>query len=314
MGVYKPILTVDEQIAHLKQKGVQFDLCEEEQAKEYLRRHNNYFKLTAYRKNYPKHPEGPKKGTYVGLDFAFLVDLAVIDMVLRYQIVRLSLDLEHHVKLRLLRKVEENDEDGYSVVKDYFESLGEKQQEVLKKEIDRNRGSIYCGDIVSKYDPSYPVWAFLEIIPFGRVIAFYEFCARRFSDAQMEEDFYRLQTCKEIRNAAAHSNCIINDLHARTVRHDTNAAVTQELMRISGMKSGFRRNRMSNARIQQIVTLLYMHKTVVESEGIHKAETEELHKVVNRFFKHSEYYENNEMIKSTFAFLKKVIDTWFQNI
>lgn len=34
-------------------------------------------------------------------------------------------------------------------------------------------------------------------------------------------------------------------------------------MMIPDMNSNFRKNRMSNARIQQLVTLLYMHKTMV---------------------------------------------------
>ena len=35
---------------------------DEESAKEYLTQHNNYFKLTAYRKKYDKHPDGENKG------------------------------------------------------------------------------------------------------------------------------------------------------------------------------------------------------------------------------------------------------------
>jgi len=59
-------------------------------------------------------------------------------------------------------------------------------------------------------------------------------------------------TCKEIRNASAHSNCILNDLKARTATHKTNTDVTNELMMIPDMNSNFRKNRMSNARIQQL--------------------------------------------------------------
>lgn len=37
---------------------------------------------------------------------------------------------------------------------------------------------------------------------------------------------------------------------------------------------------MSNARIQQLVTLFYMHRTMVESDGIKKSESEEIQKVM----------------------------------
>lgn len=313
MAIIKPKLSLDGQIEHLKNKGVFFNIMDESVAKGYLAQHNNYFKLTAYRKNYNKHPDGENKDKYINLEFAYLVDIAVIDMQLRYRIVHMALDIEHHTKLQLLRKIDEYNEDGYQVVQDYVDSLNDKQKKIFDGEINRNKGNIYCGDIINKYDGAYPVWAFIEVVPFGRLVAFYGFCADRFSDKDMKDNFYRLLTCKEIRNASAHSNCILNDLRANTAAHSTNAAVTKELMSISAMNKNFRKNRMSNSRIQQVVTLLYMHKTMVESEGIRKAEAEELQRVVKRMDKHKDYYKTNPMISSTLDFLKMVIDNWFEN-
>ena len=312
MAVTKPRLSLDGQVEHLKEKGVLFNIMDEEAAKDYLTQHNNYFKLTAYRKNYDKHPDGENKGKYINLEFAYLVDLAVIDMQLRYRIVHMALDIEHHTKLQLLRKMEDFNEDGYQIVQDYLDSLDEKQKKICDSEISRNKGNIYCGDIVDKYDGAYPIWAFVEIIPFGRLVAFYGFCADRFADADMKDNFFRLLTCKEIRNASAHSNCIINDLKTKTAAHKTNAAITKELMTIPKMSSNFRKNRMSNARIQQIVTLFYMHKTMVESDGIKKSESEELQKIMKRVDKHNDYYKTNQMVKGTLDFLRMVVDTWFK--
>ena len=311
MGTRKPILSIQGLIDHLKSKGVRFEIYNEADAREYLASKNNYFKLAAYRKNYAKHPDGDKKDKYIDLDFAYLVDLAVVDMLLRYQIVHMALDIEHHVKLKLLRKVEELGEDGYQIVKDYTDSLSEQQRVAFENEVIRNKENIYCGDIINRYDGDYPIWVLIEIIPFGRLIHFYSFCAARFEDKEMKNDFYRLLTCKEIRNASAHSNCILNDLWAKTASHGTNADVTKALMQIDGMNSNFRKNRMSNARIQQIVTLFYMHKTIVSSEGLKSAETRELIKLKERMFKHIDYYKNNQMVKNSFDFLRKVIDSWF---
>ena len=262
MIITKPKLSLEGQIEHLKKKGVLFNIMNEESAKEYLTQHNNYFKLTAYRKNYDKHPDGENKGKYINLEFAYLVDLAVIDMRLRYRIVHMALDIEHHTKLQLLRMMDKFNEDGYKIVQDYLDYLGKTQRKICDSEISRNRGNIYCGDIVDKYDGAYPIWAFIEIIPFGRLVDFYDFCAERFADKEMKNNFYRLLTCKEIRNASAHSNCILNNLKSGTIAHKTNSAVTNELMTIPNMNSNFRKNRMSNARIQQLVTLFYMHRTM----------------------------------------------------
>lgn len=310
----KPKLSLNGQIEHMKDKGVLFNIMNEVEAKDYLSQHNNYFKLTAYRKNYDKHPAGANKDKYINLEFAYLVDIAVIDMRLRYRIVHMALDIEHHTKLQLLRKMDEYNEDGYQIVDDYIDSLPETQKNICDSEIRRNKGNIYCGDIVNKYDGEYPIWAFIEIIPFGRLVSFYGFCADRFADGAMKDNFYRLLTCKELRNASAHSNCILNDLRARTAVHGTNAAVTKALMSIPKMNSNFRRNRLSNARIQQIITLFYVHKTMVESDGILKCESEELQKVMKRVNKNCDYYSTNSMIKGTFDFLKLVVDSWFEAV
>ena len=313
MEIVKPKLSLDGQIEHLKERGVLFNIMDEAEARDYLGQHNNYFKLTAYRKNYDKHPAGENKDKYINLEFAYLVDIAVIDMQLRYRIVHMALDLEHHTKLQLLRKMDEYNEDGYQVVQDYIDSLDEKQRKIFDSEINRNKGNIYCGDIIAKYEGAFPIWAFIEIVPFGRLVAFYGFCADRFSDKSMKDTFYRLLTCKEIRNASAHSNCILNNLKAKTAAHSTNAAVTSELMKIKGMNTNFRKNRMSNARIQQVVTLLYTHKDMVESEGIKRSESEDLKKIMERVDKNYDYYNTNPMIKGTFDFLKLVVDSWFKS-
>lgn len=50
MLITKPKLSLEGQIEHLKEKGVLFNIMDEESVKEYLTQHNNYFKQIAYRK------------------------------------------------------------------------------------------------------------------------------------------------------------------------------------------------------------------------------------------------------------------------
>ena len=122
MIITKPKLSLEGQIEHLKKKGVLFNIMNEESAKEYLTQHNNYF----------KHPDGENKGKYINLEFAYLVDLAVIDMRLRYRIVHMALDIEHHTKLQLLRMMDKFNEDGYQIVQDYMDSLSEVQRKNVR--------------------------------------------------------------------------------------------------------------------------------------------------------------------------------------
>lgn len=307
----KSKLSLDEQIEHLKERGITFEIMDEDDAREYLDQNNNYFKLTAYRKNYPKHPDGKNKGKYIKLEFAYLVDIAIIDMKLRYQIVHMALDIEHHTKLHLLKKIDQYNEDGYQIVEEYIKALDSRQKNNFEGEINRSKNSIYCGDIIDKYNGAYPIWAFIEIISLGRLVDFYGFCARKFEDKEMKGNYFNLLTCKKIRNAAAHSNCILNDLRASTAYNKTNAKITQNLSKIKELKTNFRKNRMSNVRIQQIITLLYMHKKLVKSKGLKQLESEKIHKIMERMYAHFDYYQENQMIHSSFNFLKIVIDNWF---
>lgn len=311
----KPILDTDGQIAHLKSKGVKFEIMSIVEARDYLNRNNNYFKLRAYRKNFPKHPGGKREGQYIDLDFAMLKDLAIIDMRLRYTLIHMALDIEHFAKVHLLKEVEKSDEDGYSIVEDYMMDLYESDSkngthrfQILEQELSRNRDNPYCGGIISKYDGCYPVWAFVEIIPLGSFIDFYGYCARRLNNKQLIDEFFLLKSIKKIRNAAAHSNCIIHNMGERNSQCHTNYNVIRALSSVSPTT---RKKRLENERMQQIVTLLYAHTKLVTSSGVHDYETKCLKEVVSRMYKNIDYYANNELILSNFNFLKKVVDIFF---
>ena len=58
----KPWLTASEQIDHLKSRGVHFSLMSEDDARAYLEKNSNYFRLRAYRLGFPKVEEGARKG------------------------------------------------------------------------------------------------------------------------------------------------------------------------------------------------------------------------------------------------------------
>ena len=311
MSDAKRKLSVDEQIEHLKEKGIKFELCSTEDAKRYLQKNNNFFKLTAYRKNYQKYTEGPKNGQYINLDFQYLIDLAIIDMELRYLVVHLALDIEHYTRMKIIKRVVESEDDGYKIVSEYIDSLDETQKKLYLKEVERNNDNLYCGEINKKYKDNYPIWVFVEIIPFGRLIALYRFCAEKFNDKEMKNDYYRLLACKEIRNASAHNNCILNDLNIKSSQRITNKEVTQALTDIPHISKKMREKKMSNTRIQQIVTLLYTHKEMVTSKGVLEKETQKINKLIERMHKNENYYKDNAIIKTSFAFLKLVVDKWY---
>ncbi len=306
----KPKLCTQEQIDHLTIKGVKFIIANKEDAIRYLSRNNNYFKLTAYRKVFPKHEQGENIGKYQDLDFAQLRDLSIIDMRLRYQMLEMALDVEHYAKVRLLKYIEDRaDENGYSIVEDYRTAIGADNCRRLDADFIERAKSPYCGSIIEKYSKGFPVWAFVEIISFGGLVSFYQYCSKRYSDKELEDIAYLMLNIKDLRNAAAHNNCILNDLDSGSNR-EPKYRIMEELAYI-GVSKRVRKVKMANIRLQQIVTLLYTHKTIVTSDGIHQVQCRKLHEVLDRMYHHIEYYRTNSIITSAFDFLKMVIDNWF---
>ncbi len=307
----KPMLNANEQIQHLIEKGVKFDLISIEDARNYLKENNNYFKLTSYRKNFPKYANGDNIGKYIDLDFKMLKDLSIIDMRLRKTMLSIVLDLEHYIKVKILTKVELYLKDGYTLVEEYIDMLHSKgQYEFLQKELEKSSKSSYCGEIVKKYSGEYPIWAFIEIIPFGRLIDIYMFLANKFSDKEMIDEAYLLKNVRELRNACAHNNCILNDLKAYNSMYKNNYKLLAELPKCGISKTTISK-RMSNSRIQQIVTLLYLAKKLITSKGILKYQSKNLKELKDRIEHHIDYYDKNLLVKVSLSFLNKIIDNWY---
>lgn len=143
----KPKKSTQELIENMKSKGITFDVEGEERAAEYLKERNNYFRIASYRKNYDKRRFGANEGKYINLDFAYLSELAKIDMYLRFLIIKMCLDIEHFLKVQMLTDITENtNEDGYEIVKLFL-----SRNEWIKEDIFRKRQSNYVGDLINKY-------------------------------------------------------------------------------------------------------------------------------------------------------------------
>ncbi|PTJ14729.1 hypothetical protein BU038_09450, partial [Staphylococcus simulans] len=107
-------------IFYMKFKGVNFNYIDEYEAMKILEYKNYYFKLNSFVDNYPMQKVRYQNALierYQKVDFKNLVDLASLDMQLRYIIIKFCLDIEHSIKLNILRTITKVDsEDGYNVV------------------------------------------------------------------------------------------------------------------------------------------------------------------------------------------------------
>ena len=79
----RPLLAVEQQIAHMKSKSITFDLVSEADAAAHLRTKCQFFRIYAYRELFDKHEGGAKEGQYIGLDFGHLKALSNLDRMLR---------------------------------------------------------------------------------------------------------------------------------------------------------------------------------------------------------------------------------------
>lgn len=307
MNVYKQKLNIKDQVKYLEDKGISFNLFSKSNAEDYLTNNNYYYKLTSFRKNFRKHTDGPNTNKYSNLDFAYLVDLAIIDNYLRSIILEIALDIEHYSKLKLLHCLENNkSEDGYSIVKDFMVNQGQNKQ-VIEKRIIEKCNNCYVGDIIQHYDGNYPAWTLIEIISFGDYLKFYKFCADRWNDKDLLNDFYLMKDVKALRNAAAHNNCILNDITIKDSKHKTNHAVKISLKTIKHQRND---KHLSKEKTRQIVTLLYTSIHIITSVGVKS-------KIKNQliFFKKRVYrdysYDFNPKLKATFDYLFDAIDIYY---
>lgn len=242
----KPILTIEQQIEHLKQKGVAFELCSEEETADYLRDKCNFFKLASYRKLFSKYEGGPRDGRYVDLDFGQLRLLATLDQELRHALLGMTLDIEHFQKVTLLREMEDRGEDGYAIVADCMASLTTANREYRLRELKMSGRSPYSSSLYAKYSGDMPAWAFLELTSFGTLIDFVRFCARRWGDRRLEASHYDLKRVKSVRNCAAHGSCLINCFAERgAARGSASSGVSRRVAAV-GIPKATRRKWMGN--------------------------------------------------------------------
>ena len=315
----KPMMNISEMITDLKQKNVKFNLITEEAAKDYLKYNNNYYNITSFKHNFQKYPSpaGKYEGLYQNLDFAYLKDLAIIDYRVRLILFKIIINIEHYLKLQILNTIDTMKlENGYTIVNMYLENdfnntkFPKKVHNNILKKIDNE----YYRKIFSKYDvnidkkiENIPIWEFLEIITFGELVNFYDFYTKQYNLLEENKDVYILKSIVKLRNAVAHNACILCELNKKDINYFASYKVIQYLKDCNIGKTT-RDNKLSNSRIRQITYTLYMFNRIVTSDGVKENTSNELNELFfGRIVLHSEYYSNNELLKSVYKYFKNII-------
>ncbi len=295
------MLKSNEMVNKLKSKGVKFDLTSEEEAEHFLNYKNYYVKVTAYRSNFNKH-----KGKYVGLDFKALEDLSTIDMYLKHEILKASLNVEHCLKVNILRDIENKSIDDYKIVKSYL-----KQYPKILSEIKNRRKTSYSKNLLQKYNhPSYPVWVFLEVIPFGEFVNFYRFYSNLTGYSELEPSI--MYGVRNIRNAAAHNNCVIHSLKDKSGYYN-NDLVNEVENILSSIKRRTIQDRLKNESVQDFVSLL------IASNKVHMSKELKVYSIngikdlyINRMVREKSLYKSAPSLNQMYEFTKEVLDKVYE--
>lgn len=312
----RPMMKVSEMVPYLKSKNIKFEKCSEAQAEEYLKENNNYFNVTAYRNNFAKYPCGKFKGKYIDLDFAYLKDMSIIDYRTRLVLVKMIIDIEHYLKVRILNTIESIEEDGYNIVNLYLERdfNDSKFPKRVHNSIRKKVTNEYYHKIFIKYDldedskiENIPVWEFLEIITFGELINFFDFFTTEYNLSDNKYVFI-LREINKLRNAVAHNSCVLSELDKKDNNHKIDILIINFLEDCNIGKEN-RNNKLANSRIRQITYTLYLFNVIVSSSGVRdnlKRDITDL--FYGRIIYNVNYYNNNGLLKSIYDYFDKIIE------
>ena len=267
-------------------------------------------KLASYRANYVKCQSGVREGQYQNLDFAYLKELSTLDMYLRYMIMEMALDIEHAIKVKIIRDVADNpEEDGYNIMKKFLEK--NNNINILKK-IKSHKSGEYCKDLIEKYYPYFPVWVFVELISFGDLLYFTSFYENEYNIKIINNTFMNI--VRDLRNASAHSNCILNKMTERIdSTKQINSEISEFVKRMSDVSKQSRKNNLNYKFTYNFICLLYVYDSLMSNTVKQKRYKQIIEFMDGRVKKNKNYFLSNSKILGVYNFNKKVIDNLIRN-
>ena len=297
-----PKLTVPEIIDYCKNElGITFNLMDEEKAKEFLEKNNFFFRLKQYCSTCP---EQTKSGKYIGLDFGHLVELSTIDMFLRKLLLKMTIDLEHYLKVKLVNDCQNNPvDDGYEVVQKFLESHLKIKDGLSQF----NRITGYGENSFDKYTAAPAVWNFVEMITFADFISFYAFY---YDYMRLKCEYTKhFESVRRIRNACAHNVCMLSSFKP-VQGFKSDLETNFELLGGNiGIGSGTISYCMKVPLLNDFAVMLSVYTKLISSPKIKEITIQEIKDFFDgRMVYRKQYFENNTDIKNAYQFARKVLD------
>lgn len=300
-----PKKSFEELISLLKQKGVKFNIVSEEKALNVLRDINYYYKLTVYKRNFKRYDSG----TFKNLEFSYLMDLASVDMQLRYILLTASLDIEHALKTFLMAKITNNkEEDGFEIVRRFFHSTINSQKPLNKDNILKSlrHKNHYQYKLYEAHKKAPPAWVLMEVIGFGDFLRFFEFYFKKNPIEEFEINSLMgvLHSVRRIRNASAHNNAFLFDLHISNIEN------ASRYLRQYAEKIGIGKLFYECNKIHDLMSVFYAHERFVKGQGSRHHRIQSFKNLTIKSIERFSYMDKNNDILHFFKILNTILDKY----
>ena len=306
--IYGKKLTVPEIISYCKDTlGITFNLKSEEEAAVFLAKHNYFFRL----KQYADFGEKTKSGKFINVDFGQMVELSTVDMFLRKLILKMTLDFEHYLKVKIINDSQENPgDDGYAVVENFLETHNRVRHLIENL---NNSSYFYNRQVFDKYKEKTSVWSIVEMLGFSDFIDFY---AHYYQYFHLKCEYTpHFDSVRRLRNAAAHNTCMISNLKPQNW-FKSDIEINFELL---GAKlevgNGVISSCLKVPVLNDFAVMLSNYVKLISSPKIKEKTLEEMQEFFNgRMILHKDYFENVNEIKNAYHFAKDVLDYFCKKI
>lgn len=303
-----PKLTVPEIIEYCKNSlGITFNLMDEETTKDFLKKNNFFFRLKQYCSTCN---EQTKSGKYIGLDFGHLIELSTIDMFLRKLLLKMTIDLEHYLKVKIVNDCQNNiADDGYEVVEKFLE-----QNPKIKVSIQTgSKLAGYSGNSFERYLDSPAVWNLVEMIGFQELTDFYDFY---YDYLRIPGEYTKhFDSVRRIRNACAHNVCMLCSFKSVPKFHNDLETSFELLGANLGIGNGTISSCMKVPLLNDFAVMLSVYTRLVTSPKVKEITLQEVKDFFDgRMIHHKEYFDGYTDIKNAYQFARKILDYYSSNI
>ena len=304
--IYGKKLTVPEIISYCKETlGITFNIKSEEEAAVFLAKHNYFFRL----KQYADFGEKTKSGKFINVDFGQMVELSTVDMFLRKLILKMTLDFEHYLKVKIINDSQENPaDDGYAVVESFLETHNRVRHLIENL---NNSSYFYNRQVFDKYKEKTSVWSIVEMLGFSDFIDFY---AHYYQYFHLKCEYTpHFDSVRRLRNAAAHNTCMISNLKPQNW-FKSDIEINFELLGAKlDVGNGVISSCLKVPVLNDFAVMLSNYVKLISSPKIKEKTLEEIQDFFNgRMILHKDYFENVNEIKNAYHFAKAVLDFYSQ--